>query len=40
MNFTWDHFWLAVIVTIIVLLIVGIVWLPEDAPCENRKDNE
>lgn len=29
MNITWDHFWLFVIVVIIVVLIAGILWLPE-----------
>jgi hypothetical protein len=29
-NVTWDHFWLGVILTILLLLIVGILWLPDD----------
>jgi hypothetical protein len=28
MNVTWDHFWLGVVITTIVLLIVVILWMP------------
>jgi hypothetical protein len=38
MNVTWDHFWLGVVITTIVLLIVVILWMPfepEDTDADN-----
>jgi hypothetical protein len=30
MNVTWEHVWLFVIVALIVAVIVGILWLPDE----------
>jgi hypothetical protein len=30
MNVTWEHVWLFVITALIVAVIVGILWLPDE----------
>jgi hypothetical protein len=30
MNVTWEHFWLGVVIATIVLLIVVILWMPDE----------